>query len=313
MKNYLSTFILATLMFLGCKSTAVNATKEQKGEVEEPQAKTTEAKDVHVVLLAGQSNMQGAGDFDQLDPTEIARIEKISSRVSLSFNGSKAKPLTYYGNKPSEKYEFSKRFGPEIFIGLTLAENNPNQEFLLIKRSQGGTALYGAWNPNWTAEKAKAVEKGPKQNIQLYNMHIEDVRTNLKALESQNKTYKIIGLAWMQGENDAAKEISATTYEENITLLIKSYRDEFGVNDMPFIIGQINSRYGKFKKQGPAMVRQAMEDVANSDKNADVIKTTTDTSWSDYPKHTDNVHYNAEGQRRLGMMFGSKLITLNKK
>ena len=286
-------------IFTGCKTKNV-------------ETKTEDKKEVQVVLLAGQSNMQGAGDFDQLDPSEIKRIEKISSRVSLSFNGGKAKPLSYYDNKPSEKYEFTKRFGPEIFIGLTLAENNPDQEFLLIKRSQGGTALYGAWNPNWTAEKAKAVEKPKKHNIKLYNMHIQDVRANLKALETQNKTYKIIGLAWMQGENDAAKEISATTYEANLKLLAQSYRDEFGVENMPFVIGQINSRYGKFKKLGPAMVRKAMEDVVNLDANADIIKTTTDANWSDYPKHTDNVHYNAEGQRRLGIAFGEKLIILNK-
>ncbi|QHI39252.1 hypothetical protein IMCC3317_46570 [Kordia antarctica] len=270
-------------------------------------------KDVQIVLLAGQSNMAGAGNFDELDASEIKRIEKISSRVSLSYNGKPSKPLSYYDNKPSEKYGFLKRFGPEIFIGLTLAENNPDQHYVLIKRSQGGTALYGAWNPNWTAEKAKAVEKPKKQNVQLYATHIEDIRTNLKSLEAQNKTYKIIGLAWMQGENDAAKEISATTYEANLKTLIKSYRDEFNVEDMPFVIGQINSRYGKFKVKGPAMVRQAMEDVANSDENAAIIKTTTNTTWNDYPKHSDNVHYNAEGLKRLGIAFGEKLIALNMK
>ena len=302
MKNYFYTFILFTFIFTSCKTINLETTKVKKEDL----------KDVHIVLLAGQSNMQGAGNFENLDASEIERIEKVSNRVSLSFNGGIAKPLSYYDNKPSEKYDFLKRFGPEIFIGLTLAENNPNQEYLLIKRSQGGTALYGAWNPNWTAEKAKAVEKGEKQNIQLYNLHIQDINENLKALKAQNKTYKIIGLAWMQGENDAAIEISATTYEANLKILIKSYRDEFGVNDMPFVIGQINSRYGKFKKLGPAMVRKAMEDVAATDNHADVIKTTTDTSWNDYPKHSDNVHYNAEGQKRLGKAFGEKLIALNK-
>jgi hypothetical protein len=295
-------FFGLVFIFTSCKTSKVDAFK----------AKTTDSKDVHVVLFAGQSNMQGAGNFDELNAEEIERIEKVSNRVSLSFNGGKVKPLSYYDNKPSEKYDFLKRFGPEIYIGLTLAEANPNQEFLLIKRSQGGTALYGAWNPKWTAEKAKEVEKGPKQNIQLYNQHIEDIKSNLKILEAQGKTFKIIGLAWMQGENDAANEVSATTYEDNLKILIKSYRDEFGVHDMPFVIGQINSRYGKFRKQGPAMVRKAMEDVAVADKNVDIIKTTTDENWSDYPKHSDNVHYNAEGQRRLGMAFGEKLIILNK-
>lgn len=301
MKNNFFRLILLTFIFIGCKTANVDTSK----------AKTMDSKDVHVVLLAGQSNMAGAANFDALDFTVIKRIEKVSNRVSLSYNGSNAKPLSYYNNKPSEKYDFTKRFGPELFIGLTLAESNPNQHYLLIKRSQGGTALYGAWNPNWTAEKAKAVEKPKKQNIQLYDRHIEDIRTNLKALETQGKTYKIIGLAWMQGENDAAKEISATTYEDNLKTLINNYRTEFKDKEMPFVIGQINSNYGRFKA-GPEMVRKAMEDVANSDANNDIIKTTTDRSWSDYPKHTDNVHYNAEGQKRLGEAFGEKLIILNK-
>ena len=304
MKNYYFIIVCAILL-TGCKSVSIGSFKSNAIGIDV-------AKDVQIVLLAGQSNMQGAGNFDELDASEIERIVKVSNRVSLSFNGSKAQPLSYYDNKPSEKYEFTKRFGPEIFIGLTLAENNPNQEFLLIKRSQGGTALYGAWNPKWTAEKATAVEKENKQNIQLYKTHIEDVKTNIKALEANNKSFKIIGCAWMQGENDAGHEISATTYEDNLKILIKSYRDEFGTENMPFVIGQINSRYGKFKVKGPEMVRKAMEDVASSDKNVEVIKTTTDTSWSDYPKNSDNVHYNAEGLKRLGIEFGNRLIILNK-
>ncbi|WP_081958758.1 sialate O-acetylesterase [Algibacter lectus] len=267
---------------------------------------------VQVVLLGGQSNMAGAGNFDELDENNIKRIEKIADRVSLSFNGKPAKPLSYFDNKPTEKYKFLKRFGPEVFMGgLTLAEANPTKHYLLIKRSQGGTALYGAWNPDWTAEKAKAVEKEPKQNLKLYSAHIADIKDNLKQLEKQGKSHRVIGMAWMQGENDAAREVSARTYNQNLKKLIHSYRFEFNIEEMPFIVGQINSRYGNFDG-GPDMVRAAMENVANSDENVAIIKTSTDTSWSDFPKHTDNVHYNTEGQKRLGVAFANALMNLQK-
>ena len=273
--------------------------------------KTIEVKaDVSVVLLAGQSNMAGAGNYDELEESLKNRIEKISNRVSLVSNGKKIAPLSYFKNKPTEKYNFTKRFGPELLIGLTLAEKYPSKKFLLIKRSQGGTALYGAWNPNWTAEKAKAVEKSKKQNVKLYSKHLEDIHQNLNLLKEQGKTYKIIGLAWMQGENDAAREISATTYKENLKVLINSYRSEFNVKEMPFIIGQINSKYGKFREKGPQMVRTFMEEVANEDNNASIIKTSMERTWLDFPKHSDNVHYNAEGQKRLGIAFAEKLIGL---
>lgn len=293
MKNVI--YLFALLILVSCKTT--------KNSLQDNTA-------VYVVLLAGQSNMAGAGNYDELDDAIKNSIEKISNRVSLVSNGKKIEPLSYFKNKQTKKYNFTKRFGPELLLGLTLAEKYPSKKFLLIKRSQGGTALYGAWNPNWTAEKARAVEKPKKQNIQLYSKHLEDIHQNLSLLKEQNKTYKIVGLAWMQGENDAAKEISATSYKENLKTLINSYRSEFNVKEMPFIIGQINSRYGKFREKGPEMVRTFMAEVANEDRDVAIVKTSMDRTWSDYPKHSDNVHYNTEGQKRLGIAFAERLITL---
>ena len=45
-----------------------------------------------------------------------------------------------------------------------MAEKYPNDEFIFIKRSVGGTSLYGCWNPDWTYEKANQMnynETGP--------------------------------------------------------------------------------------------------------------------------------------------------------
>ena len=57
-------------------------------------------------------------------------------------------------------------------------------------------------------------------------------------------------------------------------------------------------------------LRTFMEEIANEDKNVAIIKTSMDKSWLDYPKHSDNVHYNSEGQKRLGIAFANKLIEL---
>lgn len=268
-------------------------------------------KEVQVVLLAGQSNMAGHGNYENLDANLRVRIDKIKHRVLLSDGGKEAKPLSYTRIKPSEKYQFTKSFGPEIFIGLTLAEAHPNQEFLLIKKAQGGTALYGAWNPEWSEDKAKEIEKGFKQKLNLCKIHIEAIHKNLKALEKKGQPYKIIGMAWMQGENDAILDVSANTYGETLKKLILLYRKEFHLEEMPFVIGQINSRYGV--ENGAARVRKEMEEVANDDAKVGIIKTSTDTSWNDYPKNPDNVHYNADGQKRLGISFAEQLIILQNK
>lgn len=266
---------------------------------------------VHVILLAGQSNMAGAGNFNELSKKTKKRIQKAGKRIKVSYSGKSATPLSYFIKAdPKNKYGFNEAFGPELFLGLELAKKNPKQEYLFIKRAHGGTALHGAWNPDWSAEKAQAVEKkGPKQALKLYDSHLNDIKKNLETLEEAGKTYEIIGLLWMQGENDAAKEVAALNYEENLKNLISHYRQAFNLPEMPFVMGQINSSYGRFK-DGPAVVRQAMVDVAEADNKVEVIRTSMDRSWSDFPKHTDNVHYNTEGQLRLGKTFANRLMKL---
>ena len=270
----------------------------------------TAKNDIQVVLLAGQSNMAGAGNYNELDDATRVRIEQVAPRVLLSLAGKPPKPLSYAVSKFHEgKYGFAETFGPELFAGLTLAEKNPSQEYLFVKTAHGGTALYGAWNPDWSAEKAAAVENNEqKRTTQFYNLHIEHTRSNLTRLEHEGKQYRIVGALWMQGENDAAREISAKSYEENLIALIKAYRNDLDEPKMPFVIGQINSTYGKFR-EGPKMVRNAMAQVSDSVPHAALIRTSTDPSWADYPKHPDNVHYNTEGQERLGRAFALALLS----
>lgn len=265
--------------------------------------KTTQA--INVVLLAGQSNMEGAGNYDELSENIKNRITAIEDRVQYASRNEDVGPLTYKtSDYHKKKYGAYKTFGPEMLIGLTLAETNPNKQFLLIKTAYGGTSLYGAWNPYWTKANAIKAEKGYKEDLPLFSMFSENIKKQLTLLDNQKQPYKIIGMVWLQGENDAAREFSAISYQQNLTDLIKELRHNF--NFKPFVIGQINSTYGRFK-QGPLIVRKAMQDIADEDEHVDIVNTSTHSDWLDYPKH-DNVHYNTEGQVKLGKEFAKKLM-----
>ena len=259
-----------------------------------------------IVLLAGQSNMAGAGNYEALSPDLQKRIEAVADRVELVNGNKKIGPLSWYSNKPSEKYNFTRRFGPELLLGLTLAERHPDRRFLLIKHARGGTALYGSWSPEWTAEKAKAIEKGPKQGLRLLEEHLAIIHAQLARLDAAGTPHRIIGMAWMQGENDAKLPESTSTYAASLGKLIARYRTEFDIPQMPFVFGQINSRYGM--KGGASIVRAQMKLAAKADPLVTMIPTTTNEDWRDFPKHADNVHYNAEGQRRLGIRFAEVLL-----
>ncbi|WP_071585713.1 sialate O-acetylesterase [Ochrovirga pacifica] len=276
---------------------------------------TAQKKEVQVVLLAGQSNMAGHGNFDALDEKALDRVKKAGIRVKLATREPQKKepvPLTWYNGGSNKKYNFKKHFGPELFSGVVLSETYPEDDFLLIKTAVGGTSLYGAWNPNWTQEKAKIAERGAaRQSMQLYQKHIKNIKSNLAVLESKGIPYKIVGVLWMQGEADTNNELKATAYQQNLENLIAAYRKEFGIEKLPFVIGQINIPPRKFK-QGPTLVRKAMEQVVADNKNVALVKTSTDVSWTDYPKHSDDTHYNTEGQKRLGVAFAKALCSILK-
>lgn len=258
---------------------------------------------VHVVLLGGQSNMVGVANYDDLSDEDKKRVNAVSARVQISRDGRSAASLSYVNSKGDAK----KRFGPELFIGVTLAEANPKQEYLFIKTARGGTSLYGAWNPDWSAKKAMEVEKGTeKQTKKYYNLHLAAIRDNLEKLERKNRPYRIIGMAWMQGENDAAREVSARRYEANLKKLIAGYRRELDIHDLPFVCVQINSVYGDFPA-GPKMVRKAFVNVAEADPKVEVIRTMAERPATDFPK-VDGTHYNAEGQKRLGIAMAKALL-----
>ncbi|GAA3617235.1 sialate O-acetylesterase [Flavivirga amylovorans] len=269
--------------------------------------------DVHVVLLAGQSNMVGAGNYYELDPETKQRIVKASKKVSLSYNGKTAQPLSYYNNTSGKQYNFSKRFGLELMLGATLSEAYPHQEFLFIKRAHGGTSLYGAWNPKWDKSKVLLTEKTEyKQQLKLYDLHISDINQNLEYLKKQSKSYKIIGLGWMQGESDTNNAIAAKKYKNGLKELVNAYRTDLNVPQMPFVLGQINALNRKVEN-GVDVVRTGMKKFVEQDYFSELVETSTDTLWNDYPKHKDNLHYNTEGLKRLGIAFANGFFDIQKR
>lgn len=284
---------------------------EEEIPIEEPFDSVIVEKKIQVVLLAGQSNMSGHGNYDALDDQTKGQIIKASETVFLSnYRDNAPSPLTYY-DYTGNNYDFKNHFGPELLAGATLAEKYPEKEFLFIKLAMGGTSLYGAWNANWSAEQAAEIENEVIRERPLYNWHLEHIKDNLLALEEQGKLYEIIGLLWFQGEHDTLREAAANSYLQNLTALVNAYRNEFDVQNMPVVVGQINSTYGV--DGGAGKIRAAMEQYAESDRYSKLITTTEGPNWSDYPKHEDNIHYNAEGLKRLGEEFGKKLIDLLEK
>ena len=263
----------------------------------------------NVFLLAGQSNMDGRGDASKLSEAEMKLLTNASQKIHFVYKGTvgEGNPIRYNGaldftnpwNFVKQKFRIEKCFGPELFFGVELVKNYPKQDYLFIKRSQGGTSLYGAWNPNWSFEKASFFNEQDKPK--LYQDFIDLVDAELAELHPDS--YEIVGMLWVQGETDSNTSngsVAADTYHLNLENLINSVRDHYDIPDLPFLIVGVGSK----------KVQKAMVQVSNKLTNVSFIERSQDVNRSNYtPIYTHEWngkpvgHYNYEGMKKIGQLF----------
>ena len=262
-----------------------------------------------VFLLAGQSNMDGRGDASKLSEEEMKLLANASKIIHFVYKGTvgEGNAIQYKGaldfTNPwsfvKQKFKIEKCFGPELFFGVELVKNYPKQDYLFIKRSQGGTSLYGAWSPNWSFEKASFLNEQDKPK--LYQDFIDLVDAELAELHPDS--YEIVGMLWVQGETDSNTSngsVAADTYHLNLENLINSVRDHYDIPDLPFLIVGVGSK----------KVQKAMVQVSNKLTNVSFIERSQDVDNSNYtPIYTHKWngkpvgHYNYEGMKKIGQLF----------
>jgi hypothetical protein len=171
----------------------------------------------------------------------------------------------------------------------------PNDEIYLIKSATGGTSLAGDWKPTPDA-------MGP-QYI-LFRSRVDAALANLTAA---GKKYTIVGMIWMQGENDSTVPEHAKAYEENLKNFIKQVRDDVHAPEMKFVIGRITYMSKPWAPmENIDLVRAAQQKVAETDGNAAWFDT-DDLQWAYYG------HYGTSGQIELGQRFAKPFDPAEKK
>ncbi|MFH4967733.1 sialate O-acetylesterase [Gaetbulibacter sp. M240] len=258
-----------------------------------------------VFLFAGQSNMDGRANGDVLNEKDLERLSKVAPRIQFYYNHKPVTSLQLTTPTPflQDKFKFKTMFGPELFFGIEMAEKYPEDEFIFIKRSIGGTSLYGCWNPDWTYEKASLVKEENKPK--LYFDFVDYTKTALKSYNPE--AYEIKGMFWVQGEHDSNVnswgEKPASSYGDHLKNLISTVRQDFDSPKLPFIMFQV----------GNQMVVDGMIRNAKEDKNVFVITQEYDdkNSADYYPQYDPPLwHYTTESMKRIGIEF-FKIYDLN--
>ncbi|MDQ2800985.1 MAG: sialate O-acetylesterase [Armatimonadota bacterium] len=237
-------------------------------------------------ILAGQSNMEGVGDMVDVEPPS-PRVHSYQSREQWA---QAEEPLHWLGESPHLVHH--KLWGREAVpdapdprdpsrnkgagLGLAFAKSlSSGAPIGLIPSAHGGTSM-AQWDPALKGEGSGS----------LYGATLSRV---------QSVGGKVAGILWYQGESDANPSDLAL-YQERMTKLVQSFRQDLGQPDLPFYIVQL----GRFAYPANADanagwngVREAQRVWAASTPQAAM------TSAIDL-ELDDAIHIGTQGLKRLG-------------
>lgn len=235
---------------------------------------------VQVVLLAGQSNMDGNVPIAALPP----EFRQPPASVSLIDRG---QPARIAGGKA---------FGPEVAFAAIVAAARPSDDFLLVKRAMGGTSLAG-WAPQW--DESRLASKYDTAAGPLYRKLLDDYAAAIKG-----RPVRLTGVLWMQGESDTRYPALGPHYFENFKTLIAAFRRDLKAPGLPFFFGRVNMPTAATEDDKKTIkfpyvqqVRAAQERAAREIPGVHLIET------DDLGKQSDRIHYDAAGQIALGRRF----------
>jgi len=118
----------------------------------------------------------------------------------------------------------------------------------------------------------------------LYDHTLDFIADRLAELDGP---WELAGVLWVQGETDAF--FFREDYAENLQGFVSALRDDLGEPELPFVIARVRG----FNTYGKLLVRDAQMAVAETDPFAVWVDT-------DDLVTSDNVHFDADSQLRLG-------------
>ena len=246
------------------------------------EAEISKSGELRVVVLMGQSNMAGAARSTELE----SPYNKNHDRIRMWANG---------------RWEYllpSQRFGPGVSMAHQLAELWPDDTIGIIKIAIGGTGIR-AFEKSWSKERADRTFDGKKGPLYKDLM-------NAVAEARKISRPEFCGFVWKQGAADGTKKDLADAYYDTFKQLVADLRSDLSTPDLPVFVLTYVTDEELLKIENPGGKRRYLKQVLLAHNNAgrDIAGVTT-VHHGRLPVGKDGVHFNAEGQIKLGKMTAS--------
>ena len=204
---------------------------------------------LQVFILAGQSNMQGAGAL-RANPDRhggagslehLVRDEASAERYAhlVDENGDWVVRddvwISYFEREGGLSVGYGSRedtIGPELGFGHVVGEAL-EADVLLIKVAWGGKSLAVDFRPP---------SAGGEVGL-FYTQLFDQVRLVLGSLEERFPAYQgqgdeLAGFGWHQGWNDRVNQAHNDAYEQNLAHFIRDLRTELEAPELPFVLAE---------------------------------------------------------------------------
>ncbi len=307
--------LLATLLFVA----AASALGMPQEPVEPPPV-------LHVILLAGQSNMEGQAVVD-LDHEEhynggrgtLARLlespdgaRRWSHLQTADGSWSTRRDVGVWYRTPHEEkvgplsvgygvYPGRHHFGPELEIGRALGEHFEGP-VLLVKACWGGKSLHVDFRP-----PSAGGERGA-----FFDKMFVELEAALDGVGEAFPDWKdhaphVEGFVWFQGWNDGCDDASTAAYGSNLAHLIGDVRTRLGRPDLPVVVGETGNMD---RPELHAAQRAGCEGVT---PRASFVPTRAFLRAARDSPNTGHGHHwfgHAESYLRIGASLGEALVAL---
>lgn len=238
------------------------------------------AKVVHLldsVLMIGQSNMAGRGDFGQVKP--------IRNPLCYMLRMGRWQPMCEPVNP--DRAIFDGKFRSGISLAASFADSyaRSNQRPVgLIPCADGGTKLE-QWMPGQI----------------LYDHALMQAKLAMR-------TSNLKAILWHQGESDCQCDDDVQTYAVRFREMITRLRGDLGMVDIPVIIGEIPHTIGEsWKTQGrEKQLNDILHQLVREIPNCAIA------SSAGLTLKPDGVHFDSASCRELGNRYFAAYQTLLK-
>jgi hypothetical protein len=257
---------------------------------------------LHLYLLIGQSNMQGAGSpYSASLDAPVARVVKFGSRNGMENTfvrgGHNLALLETTNNGIGMGIEFGK--------SLLAAQSDPEVVIGLVNHAIGSSAIQW-WAPG--VRNNKQVNPVTGQNYYLYDEAVQ--RT--KAAED----YGVLkGVLWHQGEYNCGTNTDPDSdpdgYAARLQGLVSNLRNSFGNPGLPFVCGKFVPATWVYADGSPgaftglpfrATVEAALSDLPNRRSNTFCVDNDGLRGRSD-----QLIHFDSYSQRLLGQRYAAAI------